>query len=324
MKQVDMNPYKLSNPITISSVSDFTEIVSNVNDHLRRNGAEFNEVLLFRGHSDKDYQLLPNIGRNRKFSTHISILNEERNLIEMAKFKMPDVFKNDMPPVELLALLQHYGIPTRLLDITENALVALYFSCGGDPKKDGEVILFVNNELDVTNYPLINAIADSYRFARFNFLSLSLFYKDVITQPYFIEQLNTVNTLYETDEAGGRWIELCCKKPLFIYSPVRSLRQLFQQGRYILFPNVIETQTSTDELERPREIKYFDLKINPIDKDDPCVSGRIIIPAERKSIIRKQLRLFGICEESLFADNTDRVCKSISENFKRKISGKGY
>jgi len=38
--------------------------------------------------------------------------------------------------------MQHYGIPTRLLDITSNPLVALFFACIEFPKVDGEVIFF--------------------------------------------------------------------------------------------------------------------------------------------------------------------------------------
>jgi hypothetical protein len=38
--------------------------------------------------------------------------------------------------------MQHYGLPTRLLDISGNPLVALFFACSSKLAKDGEVIIF--------------------------------------------------------------------------------------------------------------------------------------------------------------------------------------
>lgn len=38
--------------------------------------------------------------------------------------------------------MQHYGLPTRLLDLTYNPLVGLYFVCWKDEEKDGEFIRF--------------------------------------------------------------------------------------------------------------------------------------------------------------------------------------
>jgi FRG domain len=38
--------------------------------------------------------------------------------------------------------MQHYGLPTRLLDVTFNPLVGLYFACWNDKDKDGELITF--------------------------------------------------------------------------------------------------------------------------------------------------------------------------------------
>jgi hypothetical protein len=37
--------------------------------------------------------------------------------------------------------MQHYSLPTRLLDITSNPLIALYFACKSSPDIDGEVII---------------------------------------------------------------------------------------------------------------------------------------------------------------------------------------
>lgn len=71
----------------ITSLSDFVKIITDLNCNLERNGADKNEVLLFRGQENKKFELIPSIGRNRKSSVDISMFNEERNLIEIMKMK---------------------------------------------------------------------------------------------------------------------------------------------------------------------------------------------------------------------------------------------
>lgn len=43
---------------------------------------------------------------------------------------------------EKLVRMQHHSLPTRLLDITSNPLMALYFACCELPEHGGEVIIF--------------------------------------------------------------------------------------------------------------------------------------------------------------------------------------
>ena len=136
----------------IESLSDYVHHVCIATSKLCQDGAAINEIPLFRGQSSINFSLLPSISRNREYISSITIFNEERNLIEMAKYKLPDVFRAELLPLELLALLQHYGIPTRLLDITENALVALYFSCCSEFNNDGDARgIFHVNDIDVVN-----------------------------------------------------------------------------------------------------------------------------------------------------------------------------
>ena len=286
------------------SLEEYVQIICDQDKIAKSNQTEH---LLFRGQADESYELLPSIARNRHSAFDDTIFNQERNLIEMAKYRLPDVFRKDMLPVELLALLQHYGIPTRLLDVTENALVALYFACK-DNNANGEVIVFKEISNDIVNYPIINAIADSYRLANSTMTRISMFYERLIEQPYCIEQRWSMNYLWKTEKQKTDWVKSCCSNLLFIYAPVTTARQQAQSGRYILFPNRIDDKSYAD--------RYFAQIIDAIPKDHKSIAERIIIPQDVKIEILEKLKLFGISEDKLFIDNIDIVCKNIVDRFK--------
>ena len=297
--------------ITLSGIEEFVQTVCQLNNSINSPQQLWAQELLFRGQSNKAYELLPGIARGRHSSCQCTIFNDERNLIEMAKFKMPDVFRNDQTPLELLALLQHHGVPTRLLDVTENALVALYFACCSNPNTDGEVIVFKRRNESITNYPIVNAIADSYRFAsRGTWTPLAHFYGDMKNQPYCLEQKQTFDICHPDDEAGGKWVEECCQHIFYIYAPIRSLRQQVQQGRYILFPNHINYEIYQEGA--------FEWTIDAIPKDHEDITARFIIPKENKQQLLSDLSVLGISEDFLFCDNVDTVCKGIVNTFKKK------
>lgn len=113
--------------------------IKNISDFIR----ELNKIpaprkteLFFRGHSDKDYELKPGIYRNSK------LIDNEHILFKEFILRTPYDFLNEKSALEQLVKMQHYSLPTRLLDITSNPLVALYFACSGDKNKDGKIISF--------------------------------------------------------------------------------------------------------------------------------------------------------------------------------------
>ena len=58
-----------------------------------------------------------------------------------------------------MAYSQHHGLPTELLDVTENPLVALYFSCEKDISKNGRIYAIENDSS--TSDPLSSKLYDN-------------------------------------------------------------------------------------------------------------------------------------------------------------------
>lgn len=80
-------------------------------------------TLWFRGQSDKDFDLLPSIYRNKNLNYFEREMNRDFKLLSNAL-----VAKNPSNELEWLFLMQHHGLQTRLLDWTESPLVALFFA----------------------------------------------------------------------------------------------------------------------------------------------------------------------------------------------------
>lgn len=263
-----------------------------------------NAEFLFRGQSSADYQLLPSLGRSSNFLKH------ERDLIALAKYKKPDVFTNTMLPLETLALLQHYGVPTRLLDVTESALVALYFACQpthNANNKDGVVYVFCDKSKRVSNHAILNAVADSAYILNFNDLHtvrLEDFFNAMLKQSYW---KSTSAAQGDHKSSKPDYVDKHLRGPLFVNAPAFTLRQQIQQGRYILFPNKI-THDANNE-------KCFSDTLAPIDENDESVAGKIIISNQQKKSVLKELKTLGITEYSLFSDSIDIVCKGIKDQF---------
>lgn len=94
-----------------------------------------NNLLFYRGHSLLDYELVPGIKRNKSWYKNENVMYQEL-LVRCAQN-----FSHCQTHLEYLVEMQHYGLPTRLLDITENPLVALYFACCRNKERLGEVIV---------------------------------------------------------------------------------------------------------------------------------------------------------------------------------------
>lgn len=66
----------------------------------------------------------------------------------------PAEFDYRMSTFDMLVKMQHYELPTRLLDITENPLVALYFASLEPLNKghDGHILVYFVHKDDIVNF----------------------------------------------------------------------------------------------------------------------------------------------------------------------------
>ena len=131
-------PQKKEN-MAINTISDFIK-------ELQKIPKKGNFELYFRGHSDKDYVLEPSIYRSKR------LISNENKIFKEFILRTPSDFLNEKSALEKLVKMQHYGLPTRLLDITTNPLVALYFACNEKSKQDGKVFAFKVPTDDIKYY----------------------------------------------------------------------------------------------------------------------------------------------------------------------------
>ena len=103
---------------------------------------------LFRGVSSSErHQLIPSIGRllpvyEASGRGKVRLLHDERDaLIEFAEQCPLYVPGSPLDQFELMLLAQHHGLPTRMLDWTFNALVALHCAVSDNVKEDGAVFV---------------------------------------------------------------------------------------------------------------------------------------------------------------------------------------
>ena len=120
-------------PKAVTSVTGFVRIIEEINEKLNGN-------LFFRGHSNKNYDLKPAIMRNER------LVARESLAINQLVSESPNLFLQDRAMIDRLVRAQHYGLPTRLLDLTSNPLVALYFACKGSDEETGRVIVLKIDE----------------------------------------------------------------------------------------------------------------------------------------------------------------------------------
>jgi hypothetical protein len=109
----------------LTSVSDMIKLL--------KSDTQKDQIVWFRGQTDKNWQLKPSLVRKGD-----GLVKEKMLVKKFIQTASPYIIEN-IPKTtwDWIFLMQHYRVPTRLLDWTETPLVALYFAVNDQSSADG-------------------------------------------------------------------------------------------------------------------------------------------------------------------------------------------
>lgn len=260
--------------------------------------------LMYRGHSSVNYLLQPSIFRDNR-------LRGEAQMIQELKRLSPIDFPNSTLDIEDLIKMQHYGLPTRLLDFTLNPLVAIYFACQ-TPKDEqhkndnGEVIVFYEKLEPTNSY-------STKRFARLS--SYDGKTEKAFQKILYIKDSSDAASPDKTSQLiHEKLIEYYSKKYIFIPAIHNNERIRRQNGVFMFFGIDIATTN-------PFEKTSFVYEKDDLEPQYDGMKVRIIVPKKVKTEILSDLDALGINHGFLFPE-LEHQAFYIDEKFLREAGAK--
>lgn len=254
--------------------------------------------LTYRGHADSSWGVVPSLFRQKP-----DISEFESEMIRELISLFPQDFIPDSTMFDRLVRMQHYGLPTRLLDVTRNPLVGLFFSVWEreHEDKDGCVLVFSapDERCKFFDSDVVSCMSNLANLNQDERDTLETTTASTITE---LRDLQPTGRLVQFIKAEKPYFEPRIKKldlfrPVVVTAKRANQRMSAQSGSFILHG--------------------LDAKKSPSYKKS-INTDKIIIPSRAKAEIRRRLESIGI-EASLLFPEIDKATGRILEVYKSKV-----
>lgn len=290
--------YSSGNIILVETLNDYLSSISEIREQVKKDEGPdpSNQHFYFRGQANSEWDIVPSVYRG-------NLLASEPDLISFAYLRNPIEFRAFASNFERLTKLQHYGLPTRLLDVTTNPLVALYFACQPhDEIKENEERF--SKRIITTDGAVFYKRAYGRGFQDIEIETVSLLSSQKIQGDLTLEkclQLLIENGLYSLTTAqecrnnGYKSLVESLQNNYFVVSTLNNERLIRQSGAFLLPGHY-------NIFLKPNNIGESLIQRGMCSLNDEFENSRFIIPCEKKEEILEELDLYNINEGSLFPE----------------------
>lgn len=246
----------------------------------------------YRGQQNINWSVKPSVFRG-------NWINHEKDFIEEMLINNPHDFENANTTLEKLTKMQHYNAPTRLLDLTKNPYIALYFACekikNSDKKNYGEIVFFTTQDGQAEKYFDSDAVSIVSNLAmmpsEFNIGDDTLSIKDFNNQEdtdiqYLLHQIKYEKPHF-LDIINPRDLHKC----FIVHVKLENKRIINQQGLFLLVGM------------GKQKIEPADVNANIYKIDSKKLI--FVIPENRKSEILRQLNTMNINKKFIYPEIDD-------------------
>ena len=246
----------------------------------------------YRGQQNINWSVKPSVFRG-------NWINHEKDFIEEMLINNPHDFENANTTLEKLTKMQHYNAPTRLLDLTKNPYIALYFACekikNSDKKNYGEIVFFTTQDGQAEKYFDSDAVSIVSNLAmmpsEFNIGDDTLSIEDFNNQEdadiqYLLHQIKYEKPHF-LDIINPRDLHKC----FIVHVKLENKRIINQQGLFLLVGM------------GKQKIEPADVNANIYKIDSKKLI--FVIPENRKSEILTQLNTMNINKKFIYPEIDD-------------------